>query len=78
MSYLDAFDLFHKSQSGFRAGHSAETVLSLMTGRWLKALNERKVVGSVMVDFRRLLTLLTMHYFWKNSHFINLTKRQII
>ena len=65
MEYLNTFDLIHKSQSGFRAGHSTETALSLMTERWLKAMNEGKVVGSVMVDFRNLLILLTMHYFWK-------------
>ena len=51
MAYLDTFDLIHKSQIGFRAGHSTETALLLMTERWLKALNEGKVEGSVMVDF---------------------------
>ena len=53
MSYLDSFDLIHKSQSGVRAGHSTENALLLMTERWLKALNEGKVVGSVMVDLRK-------------------------
>ena len=57
MSYLDSFDLIHNSQSGFRAGHSTETALLLMTERWLKALNDGKVVGSVMVDFRKAFDL---------------------
>ena len=53
MAYLNSFNLIHQSQSGFRAGHSTETDLLLMTERWLKALNEGKAVGSVMVDFRK-------------------------
>ena len=57
MAYLDTFNLIHKSQSGFRAGHSTETALLLMTDRWLKALNEGKVVGSVMIDFRKVFDL---------------------
>ena len=57
MEYLNAFDLIHKSQSGFRAGHSTESALLLMTERWLKAINEGKVVGSVMVDFRKAFGL---------------------
>ena len=57
MSYLDSFDLIHNSQSGFWAGHSTETALLLMTERWLKALNDGKVVGSVMVDFRKAFDL---------------------
>ena len=57
MSYLDSFDLIHNSQSGFRAGHSTETALLLMTERWLKALNDGKVVGSVMVDLRKAFDL---------------------
>ena len=57
MSYLYSFDLIHNSQSGFWAGYSTETSLLLMTGLWLKALNDGKVVGSVMVDFRKAFDL---------------------
>ena len=57
MAYLNSFNLIHQSQSGFRASHSTETALLLMTERWLKALNEGKVVGSVMVDFRKAFDL---------------------
>ena len=59
MGYLNYFDLIHQaeSQSCFMAGHSNETALLLMTERWLKALNERKVVGSVIVDFRKAFDL---------------------
>ena len=57
MSYLDSFHLIHNSQSGVRAGRPTETALLLMTERWLKVLNYGKVVGSVMVDFRKAFDL---------------------
>ena len=57
MEYLNTFDLIQKYQSGFRAGHSTESALLLMTERWLKALDEGKVVGSLMVDFRKAFDL---------------------
>ena len=42
MNYLNTFDVLHQFQSGFRSGHSTETAFSLMTERWLKAINEAK------------------------------------
>ena len=56
-SFLNEFGVIHKSQSGFRPGHSTETALLLMTENWLKAINEGKIVGSVMVDFRKAFDL---------------------
>ena len=47
----------HDFQSGFRNGHSTETALTLMTERWLKAINEGKIVGAIMVDFKKDLGL---------------------
>ena len=47
------YNAIHKSQGGFRSGHSTETALLLMTENWLKAINEGRVVGTVMVDFRK-------------------------
>ena len=47
------YNAIHKSQSGVRSGHSTETALSLMTENWLKAINEGKVVGTGVVDFRK-------------------------
>ena len=66
MEYLNTFDLIHKSQSGFRAGHSTESALLLMTERWLKALDEGKVVGSVMVDFRTAFDLVDQSLLLEN------------
>ena len=56
-SFLNEFGVIHKSQSGFRPGHSTETALLLMTENWLKSINEGKIVGSVMVDFRKAFDL---------------------
>ena len=57
MTYLNTFDVLHQFQSGFRSGHSTETSLTLMTERWLKAINEGKIVGTIMVDFRKAFDL---------------------
>ena len=63
MIYLNTFELIHQSQSGFRPGHSTETALMLMTEHWLKALNEGKIVGTVMVDFRKAFDLVDHSFF---------------
>ena len=78
LSYLDSFDLIHRSQSGFRAGHSIETALLLMTERWLKALNEGNVVGSVMVDIRKTFDLVDHAFLLENSNVIKLATKFFI
>ena len=55
--YLNEFNLLHKSQSGFRPRHSTESALILMVDSWLKAINEGKIVGCVLVDFRKAFDL---------------------
>ena len=57
MNYLNTFDVLHKFQSGFRSGHSTETALTLMTERWLKAINDGNIVGTIMIDFRKAFDL---------------------
>ena len=81
MAYLNSFDVLHKYQSGFRSGHSTETALILMTEGWLKAINEGKFVGTIMVDFRKAfdlvdndLLLKKLSYYKSGSNFINLMK----
>ena len=56
-SFLNEFDVIHRSQSGFRSGHSTETALLLMAESWLRAINDGKIVGTVMVDFRKAFDL---------------------
>lgn len=55
MAYLhvDQYNLLHHTQSGFRPNHSCETALIGMVDRWLKAINEGKIIGTVMVDFKK-------------------------
>ena len=48
--YLNEFSLLYKWQSGFRPKHSTKSALILMTESWLKAINEGKIVGCVLVD----------------------------
>ena len=55
--FLNKFVLLHKSQSGFGAKHSTESALILMVDSWLKALNAGKLIGCVMVDFRKAFDL---------------------
>ena len=44
---LHNFKLLHKTQSGFRAGHSCETVLIHMIDPWLHAIDNGQMIGVV-------------------------------
>ena len=57
MSFLNSNSLLHKQQNGFREGHSTESALILMIDSWLKAINDGKFVGCLMVDFRKAFDL---------------------
>ncbi len=57
MHYLNTFNLLHQTQSGFRAGHSTESALILMIDRFLQAINQGKLVGCILVDFRKAFDL---------------------
>ena len=57
MNYPNTFGVLHKFQSGFRSGHSTETALTLMTERWLKAINDGNKVGTIMIAFRKAFDL---------------------
>ena len=81
VSFLNEFDVIHRSQSGFRSGHSTETALLSMTETWLKAINGGKIVGTVMVDFRKAfdlvdheLLLQKLEIYKCSSNFIKLMK----
>ena len=64
MLYLDKHTLLHKNQSGFRKNHSTESALILMKDTWLKAINEGKLVGSAMIDFRKAFDLVDHQFFF--------------
>jgi hypothetical protein len=60
VEYLNHYNLLSKSQSGFRKNHSCETALAYMINKWIKALNEGKYVGAIMVDFRKAFDLVDL------------------
>ena len=55
--YLNEYNLLHQSQSGFRSKHSTESAIVRMIDFWLKAVNDGKLTGCVMVDFRKAFDL---------------------
>ena len=55
--YLNEYNLLHQSQSGFRSKHSTESAIVRMIDSWLKAINDGKLTGCVMVDFRKAFDL---------------------
>ena len=55
--YLNAFQLLHKTQSGFRSQHSCETALVNMIDSWLNAIDNGKMIGVVLVDFKKAFDL---------------------
>ena len=57
MEFLNKHDVLHQSQNGFRSCHSTETALTLMAERWMKAINDSSIVGTIMVDFRKAFDL---------------------
>ena len=57
MDFLHGNNLLHKTQSGFRAQHSCETALVNMIDLWLNAIDNGKMAGVVLVDFKKAFDL---------------------
>jgi hypothetical protein len=57
MCHINNFNLFHNTQSGFRKQHSTETALAYLRETWLRAINEGKVIGALLVDFKKAFDL---------------------
>ena len=55
--YLSSYRLIHKTQSGFRPQHSCETALLSMVDSWLDVLDNGKLVGLLLVDFKKAFDL---------------------
>ena len=49
------------ANKSFIPGHSTESALILMTEKWLKATNEEKLIGAVMVDVKNDLIDITYY-----------------
>ena len=52
-SHMEARSLFHPLQSGFRSKHSCTTALSLLTDKWLSAMNNSELSGAVFLDLTK-------------------------
>lgn len=48
--YLTSSNLLVSQQSGFRPKHSCATALTHMVDSWLGALNDGKMIGTVLID----------------------------
>ena len=57
MSFLNSHKLLLDNQSGFREGYSTESALISIIDSWLKAINDGKYVGCLMIDFRKAFDL---------------------
>ena len=55
--YLTSNNLIHRHQSAYRPHHSCETALLNLTDNWLKAMDSRKLVGSVLLDLSKAFDL---------------------
>ena len=63
MTYLNAYT------SGFRPRHSTESALTLMVDSSLKAINDGKLIGCVLVDFRKAFDLVDHKILLKKLQF---------
>ena len=59
--FLQEFNLLHKTQSGFRSKHSCETALVNMIDSWLAGIDSGKMIGVVLVDFKKAFDLVDHH-----------------
>ena len=64
--FLHQHELLHQTQSGFRAQHSCETALINIVDLWLNAIDNGKMVGVVLVDFKKAFDLVD-HEILKNK-----------
>ena len=55
--FLGEFDLLQKTQSGFPSQHSCETALVNMIDSWLDVIDKGKMIGVVLVDFKKAFDL---------------------
>ena len=51
--YLQEKNILHPIQFGFRPGHTLQDVLVSIVDEWRKALDEHKLVGSIMQDLSK-------------------------
>ena len=53
MTFLISHNALHSTQSGFKPNHFCETTLLEMINNFHEAINNRQIIGIIMVDFRK-------------------------
>lgn len=53
IDYIETNKLLTIKQAGFRKRNSCESALQTVIAKWKNALNEKKVIGVIFLDFRR-------------------------
>lgn len=56
-NFFENNNLLVENQSGFRTNHSCTSALINICDSWLKAINDKKIVGSVFLDLRKAFDL---------------------
>ena len=56
-SHLNEQNLLHQYQSGFRSNHSCQTALTRLIDSWFTSINDKKLIGSVFLDFKKAFDL---------------------
>ena len=77
-SYLHEHNLLHKTQSGFRSQHSCETALVHMIDSWLNAMDSGKMVGVVLVDFKKAFDLVDHQILLSKLELYGLNKEALL
>ena len=79
--HLDKHKLIHEYQSGFRPKHSCQTALTNLIDNWLKCINDKKLIGTVFLDFKKAFDLVhhttllkKVAIYFPNSKIIDLMK----
>ena len=64
-SYLQEHSILNTAQSGFRPQHTTQNVLMSSVDDWRKALDDDKLVGSVMVDLSKAFDSVSHSILWQ-------------
>lgn len=77
LSYTEANNLLHGTQSGFRPNHSCETALVHMLDKWLTAIDRGDLVGVIFVDFRKAFDLVDHDILLKKLEVYRISKTSL-
>ena len=79
--HLNEQQLLHQFQSGFRPNHSCQTALTRLIDSWFTSINNKQLIGSVFLDFKKAFDLVNhnillkkLSLYFPNSPVIQLIK----